>query len=132
MELSILLSMLAPAVPFLVGAASKVGDGVASKVGEDVWKQVKGKIGGKLAGHMIAKPAIEQMQKEPENANLKMMVELALKDLLEKDTALAEEVGKLLESESSGAGSGIQQQIGSMQNSKAVANISNVGGNVSL
>jgi hypothetical protein len=97
MEIAALLKILAPALPFFAGLAGKVAEGVASKVGEDVWKQVKTKVGPKLMMHPIAQPAIAQMQAEPSNPNFQAMLELALKDLLEKDTSLATQLGELVE-----------------------------------
>jgi hypothetical protein len=96
-EMAVLLNLLAPAVPFLVGLSSKVGEGAAQSIGTDIWSQVKAKLGGKLAGHSIAQPAIAQLKQEPENANLQAMVQMALKDLLEKDQGLAAELGELLQ-----------------------------------
>lgn len=108
-EIAALLSLLSPAVPFLVGLASKVGEGAAQSIGTDMWNQVKAKVGGKLATEAIAKPAIAQLQQDPNNANLQAVLELALKNLLEQDRALAEELADLLQS--GGALPTIQVQI---------------------
>jgi hypothetical protein len=97
LELAVLLKILTPALPFLAGVAGKVGEGVASKIGEDVWKQIKAKVGPMLAKHPIGQPAIAQMQAEPSNTNFQAMLELALKDLLEKDANLAAQLGELVE-----------------------------------
>jgi hypothetical protein len=132
MTIATLLNLLNPALPFLVGLASKVGEGASQSIGTDIWNQMKAKLSSKLAGHEIAKPAIEQLKQEPENVNLTEIVQVALKDLLEKDQVLADELMALLEDVPETSGVHVEQVIGSMTSSKAVANISNIKGNVSL
>jgi hypothetical protein len=131
-EITALISVLTPAIPFLIGVAGKVGEGSAQAIGAEIWNQVKAKLGNKLAGHDLAKPAIEQLRQEPDNKNLNVIVQMALKDLLEKDRGLAAELDALLKSVPGNGNICIEQQIGTMTNSKAIANISDVKGNVNL
>jgi hypothetical protein len=139
MDFTVLIQILAPALPFLVKVGDKALDGAIAKMGEDSWEKAKGlwsKLSPKVENDPSVKKAAEKVAADPENADRRTALKVALEDLLADHPDLMADLVKLMEVEASNGGQiqkQVSQTIGSLNHgSKAVASIDNVKGNVSL
>lgn len=139
MDITALMQILAPALPFLVKVGDKAMDGAIAKMGEDSWDKAKGlwsKLSSNVESDPVVKNAAEKVAADPENPDRQTVFKIALGDLLEKCPDLVAELVKLMEVGTSNGGQvqkQVSQSIGSLDHgSKAVASIENVTGNVTL
>jgi hypothetical protein len=99
MDIAFLVKFLAPCLPFLINIGNKAVEGASQKVGEDVWSKAKA-IWAKLHPQVEAKEAALEaatdVASNPEDEDLQIALRVQLKKILEKDTALAEEIAKIL------------------------------------
>ncbi|PZO54478.1 MAG: hypothetical protein DCF15_11665 [Phormidesmis priestleyi] len=123
MDISLLVSLLAPCLPGLMGLGKAVGkkavetaaETAAEKVGEQsavqagkIWQRLWPKVKAKAA----AKEAAEDVAKDPNDADSVAALRGQLKKILEGDQALAAEVAALLKAaEIDGQGTWIQQSV---------------------
>ena len=139
MDITALMQILAPALPFLLKAGDKALDGAITKIGEDSWDKAKGlwsKLSPKVENDPAVKKAAEKVAADPENPDRQVALKVALTDLLDENPDLVEELVKLMGAGDAGENNSqkqVNQTIGKMdRGSKAVASIENVTGNVSL
>ncbi|MGB7087568.1 MAG: hypothetical protein WBD47_18560 [Phormidesmis sp.] len=150
MDISLLVSLLAPCLPGLMGlgkkaaemAVEKAGEKMGEKVGEQsavqagkIWQRLWPRVQAKEA----AKEAAEDVAKDPADEESRVVLKKQLGKILESDQALAAEVAALLKvAEADPQGTWIQQSvngdgnqvIGRMEgNAKA---INTVTGNVTM
>jgi uncharacterized protein YneF (UPF0154 family) len=139
MDITVLMQILAPALPFLLKAGDKALDGAITKIGEDSWGKAKGvwsKLSPKVENDPAVKKAVEKVAADPENPDRQIALKVALTDLLDENPDLVKELVKLMGAGDTGENNSqrqVNQTIGKMdRGSKAVASIENVTGNVSL
>lgn len=138
MDIALLLSFLAPCLPYLLKLGDKAAGKAAEKVGEKsletvekIWSKLRPKVEAKEA----AKEAVEDVAKDPENPTLQTVLQVQLEKILTQNPDLATEIAQLLkeaESEAQASGVSIQQTvtgnqnqvIGTMSgNAKAIGNV---------
>ena len=127
MDISLLVSLLAPCLPGLMGlgkavgkkavetAAEKAAETAGEKIGEQsaaqagkIWQRLWPKVKAKAA----AKEAAEDVAKDPNDADSVAALRGQLKKILEGDQALAAEVAALLKvAEADAQGTWIQQSV---------------------
>lgn len=127
MDISLLVSLLAPCLPGLMGlgktvgkkavetaaetavetAGEKIGEQSAAQAGK-IWQRLWPKVKAKAA----AKEAAEDVAKDPNDADSVAALRGQLKKILEGDQALADEVAALLKvAEADAQGTWIQQSV---------------------
>ncbi|MBO1062672.1 MAG: hypothetical protein AN483_15330 [Aphanizomenon flos-aquae MDT14a] len=110
MDIAVIVKFLAPCLPFLLTMGNKAAEGASQKVGEDVWNSAKviwAKLWPKVEAKEAAKEAAEDVAKNPDDEDLQVSLRVQLKKILEADTALAEEIAKILEEQKSDGGSSV-------------------------
>ena len=107
MDIALLVKVLAPCLPFLLKVGNKAVEGASQKVGEDVWNKAKA-IWAKLHPKVEAKEAATDVAQKPEDEDLQASLRVQLKKILEADTALAEEIAKILQASTDQPGDNIQ------------------------
>lgn len=108
MDIALIVKFLAPCLPFLLNAGGKVAEGAAQKLGEDVWNKAKavwGKLQPKVEAKEAAKEAATDVAQSPDDEDLQASLRVQLKKILDADTALAEEIAKILQETKSNDGS---------------------------
>ncbi|AFZ24262.1 hypothetical protein Cylst_2018 [Cylindrospermum stagnale PCC 7417] len=103
MDIALIVKLLAPCLPFLLNVGNKVVEGASQKLGEDGWnkgKAIWAKLQPKVEAKEAAKEAAADVAQKPEDEDLQASLRVQLKKILEADTALAEEIAKILQSES--------------------------------
>ena len=111
MDIAVIVKFLAPCMPFLLTMGNKAAEGASQKVGEDVWNRAKAiwdKLWPKVEAKEAAKEAAEDVAKNPDDEDLQVSLRVQLKKILEADTALAEEIAKILQAEIDKPGDNIQ------------------------
>lgn len=123
MDISLLVSLLAPCLPGLMGlgkavgkkavetaaetAGEKIGEQSAAQAGK-IWQRLWPKVKAKAA----AKEAAEDVAKDPNDADSVAALRGQLKKILESDQVLATEVAALLKvAEADAQGTWIQQSV---------------------
>jgi hypothetical protein len=107
MDIALIVKFLAPCLPFLL---NKVAEGASLKVGEDVWNKAKaiwGKLQPKVEAKEAAKEAATDVAQSPEDEALRTCLQVQLKKILDADTALAEEIAKILQASADKPGDNI-------------------------
>ncbi|MEL6130397.1 MAG: hypothetical protein AAFU84_19055 [Cyanobacteria bacterium J06633_23] len=115
MDIALLVKLLAPCLPFLMGLGNKAIDAAAEKVGEQsaekagkIWSKLWPKVQAKEA----AKKAAEDVANEPEDEDSLAALRKQLKKLLEADPDLQADVASLLkEAQADTGGTWIQQTV---------------------
>jgi DNA helicase IV len=100
MDIALIVKFLAPCLPFLLTTGGKVAEGASQKVGEDVWNKAKaiwGKLQPKVEAKEEAKNAAAAAMQNPGDEDYQAALRAQLKDILKSETALAEEVAKILQ-----------------------------------
>jgi hypothetical protein len=100
MDISLLVKLLAPCLPFLITVGNKAVEGASQKVGEEVWDKAKAiwaKLHPKVAAKEAAQEAAADVAQNPEDEDLQASLRVQLKKILEDDTALADEITKILQ-----------------------------------
>ncbi|MEH1794004.1 MULTISPECIES: hypothetical protein [unclassified Nostoc] len=100
MDIALIVKFLAPCLPYLLNVGNKAVEGASQKVGEDVWNKAKaiwGKLYPKVEANADAKKAAEAATKNPGDEDYQAAFRAQLKDILNSDTALAQEIGKILQ-----------------------------------
>jgi hypothetical protein len=100
MDIALVVKFLAPCLPFLLNVGNKAVEGASQKVGEDVWNKAKAiwaKLHPKVEAKEAAKEAAADVAQKPEDEDLQASLRVQLKKILDADTALAEEIAKILQ-----------------------------------
>ncbi|AFZ56378.1 hypothetical protein H6G54_10740 [Anabaena cylindrica FACHB-243] len=108
MDIALIVKFLAPCLPFLLTMGNKAAEGASQKIGEDGWNRAKmiwAKLQPKVEAKEAAKEAAEDVAKNPDDEDLQVSLRVQLKKILEADTALAEEIAKILQAGTSDSGS---------------------------
>lgn len=96
-----LTAVLAPLLPYLQQLGDQIADQVGSKFSESLWNQAVA-LWKKIVPHVeedpLARGAVEDLARRPEDHRARGAMELQLEKIFQKDTTLAGEVAKLLES----------------------------------
>jgi hypothetical protein len=111
MDIALLVKFLAPCLPFLLKVGNKAVEGASEKVGEDVWNKAKAiwaKLHPKVEAKEAAKEAATDVAQKPEDEDLQASLRVQLKKILDADTALAEEISKILQASTDKPGDNIQ------------------------
>jgi hypothetical protein len=104
MDIAVIVKFLAPCLPFLLTMGNKAAEGASQKVGEDVWNSAKAiwaKLWPKVEANNDAKKAAAEAAKNLEDEDFQGAFRAELKKILTADTALAEEIAKILEEQKS-------------------------------
>ena len=115
-----IVKLIAPCMPFLMTIGTKVAEGASQKVGEDVWNRAKviwAKLQPKIEAKEAAKEAAEDVAKNPDDEDLQGSLRVQLRKILEADTALAEEIVKILQAGIDQPGDNIQMSANAYDNS---------------
>jgi len=117
MDIALLLSFLAPCLPYLLKLGDKTAGKAAEKVGEKsveivgkIWTKLHPKVEAKEA----AKEAAEDVAKDPENPAFQTVLQVQLEKILTQNPDLAAEIAQLLEAakaETQASGISIQQTV---------------------
>ena len=122
MDIALLVKFLAPCLPFLLSkVGNKAVEGASQKVGEDVWNKAKAiwaKLHPKVDAKEAAKEAVIDVAQKPEDEDLQASLRVQLKKILDADTALAEEITKILQASTNQPGDNIQMHGTSNDESK--------------
>lgn len=119
MDISLLVSLLAPCLPGLMGLGKAAGKTAAETAGEKIGEQSAAQAGKiwqrlwpKVKAKAAAKEAAEDVAKDPNDADSVAALRQQLKKILEGDRALAAEVAALLKAaEADAQGTWIQQSV---------------------
>ena len=136
MDVALLVSILAPCLPYLLKLGNKAAEKAAEKVGESTWTSAQAlwsKLHPKVEEKEAAKEAAEDVAVNPEDADSLAALRKQLAKLLDSDSTLAAAIAPLLE-EAKAAVGGVQiqqsvtgnqhQVIGQMSgNSKAIGSV---------
>ncbi|MFN6155666.1 MAG: tetratricopeptide repeat protein [Dolichospermum sp.] len=98
MDIAVIVKFLAPCMPFLLTMGNKAAEGASQKVGEDVWNRAKAiwdKLWPKVEAKEEAKKAATKAQQNPDDDDLQAAFRVQMREILEADTALAEEIANL-------------------------------------
>ena len=120
MDIAVIVKFLAPCMPFLLTMGNKAAEGASQKVGEDVWNRAKAiwdKLWPKVEAKEAAKEAAEDVAKNPDDEDLQGSLRVQLRKILEADTALAEEIVKILQAGIDQPGDNIQMSANAYDNS---------------
>ncbi|MEI2583109.1 hypothetical protein [Scytonema sp. PRP1] len=141
MDVVVLTKFLAPFLPFLMNVGNKVFDGAVAKAGEDAWDKAKA-VWAKLQPKVETKPAALEaaadVAKAPDDEDLRVVLRVQLKKLLEQDEFLAQEIARIMqENAQDNSGDKVVQNVtgennqtlGSVQGSKVVRDVQ---GNVTM
>jgi hypothetical protein len=94
-----LMPVLSAALPYLLGFAGKVGDGIAENIGGDIWEKAQAvwtKLRPKVEARAAAQEAIEDVAKNPEDADLQAALRVQLRKILDGDVELAAAIAEIL------------------------------------
>lgn len=112
MDITLLVKILAPCLPFLMKMGNKAVEAASQKVGEDGWNKAKAiwaKLHPKVEAKVAAQEAAADVAKNPEDEDLQAALRVQLKKILEEDQALAEEITKILQEAATKSDSGSPQ-----------------------
>jgi hypothetical protein len=104
MDIAVIVKSLAPCMPFLLTMGNKAAEGASQKVGEDVWNRAKAiwdKLWPKVEAKEEAKKAATKAQQNPDDDDLQAAFRVQMREILEADTELAEEIAKILQTQKS-------------------------------
>ncbi|MBD2359743.1 hypothetical protein H6G36_00775 [Anabaena minutissima FACHB-250] len=135
MDIALIVKFLAPCLPFLLTTGGKVAEGASQKVGEDVWNKAKAiwaKLLPKVEAKEEAKKAAAAAMQNPGDEDYQAALRAQLKDILKSETALAQEIAKILQTSTDKPGDNIQmdahaydqstvKQVGKIEASRLVA-----------
>jgi hypothetical protein len=96
-----LTPMLIPFLPYLVKAGEKAAEEAGKQLGGEAWGKVK-TLWGRLQPSVQAKPAaqeaVQEVARNPQDADAQAALRLQLKKILTEDEALAHELVPLVQS----------------------------------
>ena len=132
MDVSILVSFLAPFLPFLIKVGEQASEEAGKQLGSDAWAKAK-KIWEKLQPKVDNKPiqeAITDVASQPEDADFQAALRVQLKKMLNQDIDLSKELDLLMQRDSLDTASTtkIEQRITGNRNKT----VGKVDGNVSM
>jgi hypothetical protein len=102
-----LTAFLAPVLPYLIKAGEKAAEAVGERFGAGVWEkatEIWGRLRPKLDESAAAKEAVEEVAKNPDDEDARAALRLQLKKILAADSAVADELARLLKSAEAGVG----------------------------
>jgi hypothetical protein len=111
MDIALIVKFLAPCLPFLLNVGNKAVEGASQKLGEDVWEKAKAiwaKLQPKVEAKEAAKEAVADVAESPEDEDSQASLRKQLKKILDADTALGEEIAKILQASAEKPGDNIQ------------------------
>jgi hypothetical protein len=120
MDIALIVKFLAPCLPFLLNVGNKAVEGASQKLGEDVWNKAKAiwaKLQPKVEAKDAAKEAATDVAQNPDDEDLQASLRVQLKKILDADTALAEEIAKILQASSDTPGDNIAISANAYDNS---------------
>ncbi len=127
MDIALLLSFLAPCLPFLLNLGDKAAGKAAEKVGEKsletvgkIWEKLRPKVETKEA----AKEAVEDLAKDPGNPALQTVLQVQLEKIFSQNPDLAAEIAQLLESVKAEAGGTHIKQTVTGNNNQVISSMS--------
>ncbi|BAY92964.1 MULTISPECIES: hypothetical protein [unclassified Tolypothrix] len=120
MDIALIVKFLAPCLPFLLNVGNKAIEGASQKVGEDGWNKAKAiwaKLHPKVEAKEAAKEAAADVAQNPDDEDLQASLRVQIKKILDADTALAEEIAKILQASSDKPGDNIAISANAYDNS---------------
>lgn len=100
MDISLLVKILAPCLPFLMTVGNKTVESASQEVGEDIWNKAKAiwaKLKPKVEKKPIAKAAAQELATSPDDSDALDTLGKQLKKILAADAELADEIAKILQ-----------------------------------
>ena len=144
MDITTLMALLSPCLPFLMKLGQKAAESASGKIGEDSWNRAK-KIWDKLHPKVEAKEdariATEQLAAKPDSEARKAVFQEELETLLKENPDLADAIAQILqEKPEATSGTPIIQTIkntkgqvtGQQTGGKSIGNIDAVQGDLNL
>lgn len=142
-DITLLVQLLAPCLPFLLKMGDKAAEKAAEKVGEDTWNKAKAiweKLHPLLESKDAAKEVIADIVVNPEDEDLRATLRVQLKKILEQDENLAKAIDQILHEASEPKSSDTQvKQIATGNQNQLIGNMSgnnkgigSVQGNVNM
>ncbi len=132
MELSVLVSLLTPCLPYLTKAAESASD----KIGADTWevaKKIWAKLSPKLKNNSDAKDATDKLAAKPESEARKAVFQEELESILKANPGLLEEIAQIMAEMENDNNTGVQitqtvtgdknQTIGQISGGKQFGNV---------
>lgn len=96
MDVATVVGVLAPVLPYLVEKAGHVAAGEAiKKVGKEAWGLWE-KLRGAVQANPAASQAVDDLAAQPDDEDLRAVLRVQLKKLLQADPSLADEVARLI------------------------------------
>jgi hypothetical protein len=89
------VTLLAPALQYLMVIGEKLSEGAAKEIGADVWKQAKslwGGLGPEVTTSPAAEEALSDLAKTPGDPRLQTVAEVQIEKLFKQNQDLAAEV----------------------------------------
>lgn len=99
MDISQLIQVLVPALPFLLKLGDKATEKAAEKVGEDTWGKAKAiwsKLHPKVEAKAAAQEAVADIVTNPKDADLQAALRVQLKKIFDSDQELASAITEIL------------------------------------
>ena len=124
MDIMLLVSLLTPYLPFLLGLGQKAMEKGAEKLGEKEAEAIWQKLFPQIQAKQAAQEAVEDVAKNPEDGDAIAALRNQLKKILEapENTALASEIAQILESATAKSGA-----TGKFTINAEGSNIGNIG-----
>ncbi|MCC3528846.1 MAG: hypothetical protein JGK21_11700 [Microcoleus sp. PH2017_22_RUC_O_B] len=103
MDVSALVSLMAPFLPFLIKAGEKASEEIGQGLGSDAWTKAKGiweKLQPKVSEKPTCKEAVEDVAKQPENQDFQVVLRVQLEKLFKQEPDLYEQIERLMKKDS--------------------------------
>src|SRR2546423_82465 len=95
-----LVTFLSPFLPYLLKVGEQAAEEAGKKFGDDAWERAK-LLWGRLRPTLVAKPAAQEaaqdVAKSPGDEEAQTVLRVQLRKLLIEDSALAEEISRLMQ-----------------------------------
>ena len=103
MDISTLVTFLAPFLPFLIKAGEQASEEAGKQLGSDGWQKAKklwNKLQPKVENNEHIKEAIADVASQPDDADFQASLRVQLKKMLSQDLPLSNEIERLMQKES--------------------------------
>src|SRR5919202_6772961 len=100
MDITTLMALLSPCLPFLMKLGQKAAESASGKIGEDSWntaKKICDKLQPKIEAKEDAKIAAEQLAAKPESEARKAVFQEELETLLKENPDLVEAIAQIFQ-----------------------------------
>jgi transketolase len=124
MDITTLMALLSPCLPFLMKLGQKAAESASGKIGEDSWntaKKIWDKLHPTIEAKEDAKIAAQQLAAKPDSEPRKAVFQEELETLLKENPDLADAIAKIMQEDSSAASDSGTQNIQTVTNNQGQA-----------